>query len=148
MVLLQQARGLIDHHDRAVPAVSGAAVAAGELRIEVPLEFPPDVLPAALAELATAHPGTRIAEPGRDEVSLATIGADLSYDLLAACRVTPSDDDVSSAAGQIDGDGPADTAIPAGNQSGGAIQSCSHELRPFPVQMTDSVADHGLILRW
>jgi DNA-binding transcriptional LysR family regulator len=59
-VLLGEARSLIDRHDRAVAAISGAAATAGELRIGVPLEFPPDVLPAALAELATVHPGTRL----------------------------------------------------------------------------------------
>jgi DNA-binding transcriptional LysR family regulator len=59
-VLLREARDLIDHHDRTLAAISGAAASAGELRIAVPLEFPPDVLPAALAELATLHPGTRV----------------------------------------------------------------------------------------
>jgi DNA-binding transcriptional LysR family regulator len=59
-VLLQEARGLIDHHDRVLAAIAGAAAMASELRIGVPLEFPPDVLPAALAELATVHPGTPV----------------------------------------------------------------------------------------
>src|SRR5277367_5372169 len=59
-VLLGEARALIDRHDLAVAAVSGAAATAGQLRIGVPLEFPPDLLPAALAGLAVAHPGSRV----------------------------------------------------------------------------------------
>ncbi|HEY2313794.1 MAG TPA: LysR family transcriptional regulator [Streptosporangiaceae bacterium] len=59
-VLLREGRALIDHHDRVLAAISGAAATASELRIGVPLEFPPDVLPAALAELAAVHPGTRV----------------------------------------------------------------------------------------
>ena len=58
--LLEEARALLDHHDRAVAAISGAAASTATLRIGVPLEFPPDVLPAALAEVATAHPATRV----------------------------------------------------------------------------------------
>jgi DNA-binding transcriptional LysR family regulator len=59
-VLLREARALLDHHDRVLAAVAGTAAPAIELRIGVPLEFPPDVLPAALAQLATVHPGTRV----------------------------------------------------------------------------------------
>ena len=59
-VLLAEARALIDHHDRVLAAVSDGSAAREKLRIGVPLEFPPDVLPAAIAELAMAHPHTRV----------------------------------------------------------------------------------------
>lgn len=65
-VLLREARGLIEHHDRAqaaVTAVTGAAgsrATAGLIRIGVPLEFPPDRLPAALRQLAADYPDTRV----------------------------------------------------------------------------------------
>lgn len=89
-VLLQEARDLIGHHDRALAAISGAAASAGELRIAVPLEFPPDVLPAALAELATLHPGTRVEV--RHRSSAAQLAALRSRDLdLALVRDRPAD---------------------------------------------------------
>jgi DNA-binding transcriptional LysR family regulator len=64
-VLLREARGLIKHHDRAAAAVAatggGASRStAGLIRIGVPLELPPDRLPAALAQLADAYPDTRV----------------------------------------------------------------------------------------
>jgi DNA-binding transcriptional LysR family regulator len=65
-VLLREARGLIEHHDRAqvaMAAVAGAAgsrATAGLIRIGVPLEFPTDRLPAALRQLATGYPDTRV----------------------------------------------------------------------------------------
>jgi DNA-binding transcriptional LysR family regulator len=62
-VLLREARGLIDHHDQAVAAVTAtgaSAASAGLLRIGVPLEFPPDLLPAALNRLSVDHPHTRV----------------------------------------------------------------------------------------
>jgi DNA-binding transcriptional LysR family regulator len=63
-VLLREARALIDHHDRAVAAIGAAtgtsARTAGLLRIGVPLEFPPDRLPAALGRLGVDHPDTRV----------------------------------------------------------------------------------------
>jgi DNA-binding transcriptional LysR family regulator len=64
-LLLREARDLIEHHDR-VRATMAAATAgssqrtAGLIRIGVPLEFPPDLLPAALGELTVAHPDTRV----------------------------------------------------------------------------------------
>jgi DNA-binding transcriptional LysR family regulator len=59
-VLLAEARALIDHHDRVLAAVSDGSAATERLRIGIPLEFPPDVLPSAIAELAMAHPHTRV----------------------------------------------------------------------------------------
>jgi DNA-binding transcriptional LysR family regulator len=87
--LLEEARGLLDHHDRALAAITGTAVAA-QLRIGVPLEFPPDVLPAALAELATAHPSTRVEV--RHSSSAAQLAALRERELdLALVRYRPPD---------------------------------------------------------
>lgn len=63
--LAREALSLIEHHDRALAAVTSltgnaASVTAGQLRIGVPLEFPPDILPAALAQLAATYPDTRV----------------------------------------------------------------------------------------
>jgi DNA-binding transcriptional LysR family regulator len=89
-VLLREARDLIDRHDRALAAIAGAAAAAGELRIGVPLEFPPDVLPAALAELTVVHPGTRVEV--RHFSSAAQLAALRARDLdLALVRDRPAD---------------------------------------------------------
>ena len=59
-LLLEEARALIDRHDRALAAISGVAATAQRLRIGVPLELPPDVVPTALAELARVHPDTQV----------------------------------------------------------------------------------------
>jgi DNA-binding transcriptional LysR family regulator len=60
-VLLREARALIEHHDQALAAVSGPAAASGGLiRVGVPLEFPADLLPSALAQLALTHPDTKV----------------------------------------------------------------------------------------
>ena len=90
-VLLREARGLIDHHDRAVAAVTGtSAGTAGLLRIGVPLEFPPDLLPAALGRLAIDHPETRVEV--RHSSSSAQLADLRSGDLdVALVRDRPSD---------------------------------------------------------
>jgi DNA-binding transcriptional LysR family regulator len=89
-VLLREARDLIDRHDRALAAIAGASATAAELRIGVPLEFPPDVLPAALASLATVHPGTRVEV--RHFSSAAQLAALRARDLdLALVRDRPAD---------------------------------------------------------
>ena len=60
-ILLREARSLIEHHDRVLASVTGTtATNARSLRLGVPLEFPPDLLPGVLAHLATTHPETRI----------------------------------------------------------------------------------------
>jgi len=88
--LLEEARALLDHHDRALTAITGTAVAAAQLRIGVPLEFPPDVLPAALAQLATAHPSTRVEV--RHSSSAAQLAALRERELdLALLRYRPAD---------------------------------------------------------
>lgn len=59
--LLRHARPLIAHYDQMVSALAGPArVSAGRLRIGVPLEFPVDLLPTALGQLAIEHPETRV----------------------------------------------------------------------------------------
>lgn len=65
-VLVREARGLIEHHDRAVAAVTAAVgpadarATAGMIRIGAPLELPPDRLPTALGQLAVVYPDTRV----------------------------------------------------------------------------------------
>jgi DNA-binding transcriptional LysR family regulator len=64
-VLVQEARGLIEYHDRIqadMGKLAGGAgsATAGLIRIGVPLEFPPDRLPTVLGQLANAYPDTRV----------------------------------------------------------------------------------------
>lgn len=60
-ILAREARGLIAEHDRVLAAVSGQTAAGpGLLRMGVPLELPPDLLPRALAELGAVFPQTRV----------------------------------------------------------------------------------------
>lgn len=62
-LLVREARALITQHDRAVAALSalgGESDGARTVRIGVPLEFPRDRLPIALARFATSHPDVRI----------------------------------------------------------------------------------------
>jgi molybdate transport repressor ModE-like protein len=60
-VLLGEARTLIAQHDRALAAVAGQAAAGGApLRVGVPLEFPADLLPRALAEVAASFPQSQV----------------------------------------------------------------------------------------
>ena len=59
-VLLSEARDLLARHDQAVTAVVGAATGvASELRLGVPLELPPDLLPHALTQLRERLPAAR-----------------------------------------------------------------------------------------
>lgn len=89
-VLLREARSLIDQHDRAVSLVAAQATMADLLRIGVPLEFPPDVLPRALAELAARFPDTRVEV--RHSASAAQLAALRTGDLdLALIRDRPAD---------------------------------------------------------
>ena len=61
MNLLAEARAVLARYDAAIAAMGGHAVAEGTLlRIGIPLELPSDLLPAALAALAAAHPDTRV----------------------------------------------------------------------------------------
>jgi DNA-binding transcriptional LysR family regulator len=72
-VLLREARVLLTQHERALAAVTGQAAAGPAiLRVGVPLELPGDLLPRALAEVATAFPDTRV------EISHASSAAQLA----------------------------------------------------------------------
>jgi DNA-binding transcriptional LysR family regulator len=60
-VLVDEARVLLDHHDRIAAMVTGSASPAGGLlRVGVPLEFPVDLLPAVFAELKAVHPEVKV----------------------------------------------------------------------------------------
>ena len=60
-VLLREARTLIAQHDRALAAVSGQGTAgSAPLRVGVPLEFPADLLPRALAEVDASFPQCQV----------------------------------------------------------------------------------------
>jgi DNA-binding transcriptional LysR family regulator len=89
-VLLEEARALLDHHDRALAAISGAAATVATLSIGVPLEFPPDVLPAALGALAAAHPGTRVEVRHSSSAAQLTALRERELD-LALVRYRPAD---------------------------------------------------------
>jgi DNA-binding transcriptional LysR family regulator len=59
--LLQQGRGLLAEYDRVIAAVAGGdADRPGVLRVGVPLELPPALLPGVLTEVAAVHPLTRV----------------------------------------------------------------------------------------
>ncbi|WP_055491229.1 LysR family transcriptional regulator [Streptomyces sp. TP-A0356] len=59
--LLGEARAVLARHDQAVRAMAAyTGDGGGVLRIGIPLELPPGLLDSALAELAGAHPGTRV----------------------------------------------------------------------------------------
>ncbi|MFK0286716.1 LysR family transcriptional regulator [Streptomyces sp. NPDC090499] len=59
--LLGEARAVLARHDRAVRVMAGyAGPGGGALRIGIPLELPSGLLDPALAELAEAHPETRV----------------------------------------------------------------------------------------
>lgn len=56
-LLLQEARDLIAHHDRIVAAMTDSASSeSAPLRIGVPLELPPDLLPSAVARVSAIFP--------------------------------------------------------------------------------------------
>jgi DNA-binding transcriptional LysR family regulator len=60
-VLLREARAVIARYDQMMTTIAGpSGRVAGHLRIGVPLEFPVDLLPTALARLATEHPATTV----------------------------------------------------------------------------------------
>ncbi|GAA2509496.1 LysR family transcriptional regulator [Winogradskya humida] len=59
-VLAAEARAVLARYDQALTAVGRFAAAEDTaLRIGMPLELPPDLLPGALKALAETHPGTR-----------------------------------------------------------------------------------------
>jgi molybdate transport repressor ModE-like protein len=92
-VLLREARTLIAQHDRALAAVSGQGTAgSAPLRVGVPLEFPADLLPRALAEVDASFPQCQV------DIRHASTSAQLSAleagELdLALVRERPADPD-------------------------------------------------------
>jgi DNA-binding transcriptional LysR family regulator len=59
--LLNEARLMVDQHDRLVAAITAPVVAApGPLRVGVPLELPADLLPAAIARVTAVHPDVQV----------------------------------------------------------------------------------------
>jgi DNA-binding transcriptional LysR family regulator len=59
-ILLREGRDLVAHHDQVVAAVAGGDAGPGTLRVGVPLEFPRDLLPRAIAEMRAEYPLTRV----------------------------------------------------------------------------------------
>ncbi|MEV4350458.1 LysR family transcriptional regulator [Actinoplanes sp. NPDC049596] len=60
-VLAAEARAMLARHDQALAAVGRFATAGDSLlRVGVPLEMPPELLPRAVAALAAEHPRTRV----------------------------------------------------------------------------------------
>lgn len=57
--LLGEARAVLARHDQALAALARHTT-TGVLRVGVPLELPPELLPSALARLAAAYPETRV----------------------------------------------------------------------------------------
>jgi DNA-binding transcriptional LysR family regulator len=92
-VLAREAIGLLEHHDRAVAAITALSMSptlAGQIRLGVPLEFPPDLLPGALARLAGEFPESRVEV--RHSSSTAQLAALRTGDLdVALVRDRPSD---------------------------------------------------------
>ena len=61
MTLLAEARAVLARYDQALAAVARhEGVGGSVLRLGIPLELPPDLLTTPLAELAAAHPATRV----------------------------------------------------------------------------------------
>ncbi|WP_369246411.1 LysR substrate-binding domain-containing protein [Streptomyces sp. R41] len=61
LILLAEARAVLARHDQALAAMAAHTASGGTvLRIGIPLELPTDLLSRALAELADAHPATRV----------------------------------------------------------------------------------------
>jgi DNA-binding transcriptional LysR family regulator len=59
--LLGEARAVLARHDQAVAAMARhTKTGGGVLRVGIPLELPPELLPAALARLAESCPDTRV----------------------------------------------------------------------------------------
>ena len=57
--LLQEARNLVAHHDRVVAEMTNLSTAGNApLRIGVPLELPPDLLPSAVARVSAIFPNS------------------------------------------------------------------------------------------
>ncbi|MFJ1598129.1 LysR family transcriptional regulator [Streptomyces sp. NPDC088261] len=58
--LLDEARVLIERHDRLMSTLNRPAVPPERVRVGVPLELPPDLLPTAIAEVNATYPNTSV----------------------------------------------------------------------------------------
>jgi DNA-binding transcriptional LysR family regulator len=58
--LLAESRAVLARHDQALAALSRRDAPGDVLRLGIPLELPPDLLPGPLATLGAAHPETRV----------------------------------------------------------------------------------------
>ncbi len=58
--LLAESRAVLARHDQALAALTRHDSSGDVLRLGIPLELPPELLPAALARLSAAHPQTRV----------------------------------------------------------------------------------------
>lgn len=58
--LLVESQAVLARHDQALAALSRHATPGDVLRLGIPLELPPNLLPGPLARLGAAHPETRV----------------------------------------------------------------------------------------
>ncbi len=95
--LLPEARALIARHDRIVATLASPAASAGTtLRVGVPLELPPDLLPTAMAKVSAVHPDLTLQL--RHARSTTQVTALKAGELDAALvRDRPADPDIDSA---------------------------------------------------
>ncbi|GAA2710285.1 LysR family transcriptional regulator [Actinoplanes palleronii] len=95
-VLAAEARAVLARYEQALTAVGQFATTGDtELRIGVPLEFPPLLLPDAVAALASTHPRTRVAV--RHLSSATQLDALRAGDLdLGLLRSRPADRDLDA----------------------------------------------------
>jgi DNA-binding transcriptional LysR family regulator len=96
ILLLGEARNLIAHHDRIVAEMNAeASVDSTPLRIGVPLELPPDLLPAAIARVSASFPALTVQlrhARSTDQLTALKLG-DLD---MALVRDRPVDADLDS----------------------------------------------------
>src|ERR1700744_477181 len=94
--LLAEARALVARHDRVVATLASPTASAGTtLRVGVPLELPPDLLPAAMAGVSGIHPHLTLQL--RHSRSTTQVTALKAGELDAALvRDRPEDSDIDS----------------------------------------------------
>jgi DNA-binding transcriptional LysR family regulator len=94
--LLPEARALVARHDRIVATLASPAASTGTtLRVGVPLELPPDLLPAAMAKVSAVHPDLTLQL--RHARSTTQVTALKAGELDAALvRDRPADPDIDS----------------------------------------------------
>jgi DNA-binding transcriptional LysR family regulator len=95
--LLSEARALVARHDRIVSTLAVPSASPGTtLRVGVPLELPPDLLPAAMARLSAIHPELTLQlQHARSTTQVTALKAgELDAALV---RDRPADPDIDSA---------------------------------------------------